>query len=158
MNRVSFLSVLAIAGLASAAAAQQGKPVARADYIKTVDTRFNAIDTNHDGKVSRDEMVAAQMHDLQAAKGALDKKLQEAFTRLDTNHDGKLSLAEFMASEPPLKTAQTPDQILQQLDTNHDGKISPDEFRAPELAKFNKVDANHDGIVTPAELQAANRR
>ena len=88
----------------------------------------------------------------------LDKKLRDAFQKLDTNKDGKLSLQEFMASEPGIKTSQTPDQMLQSLDSNHDGKVSLEEFRAPQTALFNRIDTNHDGVVTPQEYQAAQRR
>jgi Ca2+-binding EF-hand superfamily protein len=60
-----------------------------------------------------------------------------------------------MASEPAIRTSQTPDQMLQSLDTNHDGKVSLEEFRAPQIALFNRIDTNHDGVVTPQEYQAA---
>jgi Ca2+-binding EF-hand superfamily protein len=157
----AFLLVSAAAMLAtgSAASAQQPtKPVSRADYLKNVDARFNAADTNHDGKISRDELVAAQAHDLAQAKAKIAAELQAKFRQLDTNKDGKLSLDEFMAAAPPLKTAQTPDQVLQALDSNHDGKVSLDEFRAPQIATFNRIDTNHDGTVTPQEMQAAQGR
>jgi Ca2+-binding EF-hand superfamily protein len=153
MPRLLIFSLMLAAAVP--AAAQVPKPISRADYMKTVDARFNNVDTNHDGKLSRDELAVAEQKDLAAAKAALDKRLQDAFHRLDTNHDGVLSLQEFMATEPAIKANQTPDQLLAALDANHDGKVTPDEFRAPELAKFDKVDANHDGVVTPAEMQAA---
>ena len=143
--------------LASAAAAQN-KPIARADYVKVVDGHFNGADTNHDGQLTRAEVAAQQQRDLERAKAQLDQRLTSEFTRLDTNRDGKLSLPEFLAGVPPVKTAESADQMIARLDANHDGKISADEFRNPELAKFNRVDANHDGIVTPQEQQAASKR
>jgi len=156
MKRLLIVSCAGILAIGTPALAQQaGKPIARADFIKNLDTKFNGIDTNHDGRVSRDEIAAAQQRDLQAAKAALDKRLQDGFRKLDTNRDGKLSLEEFMASEPAIKTTVTADQMLQNLDTNHDGKVSVEEFRAPQLATFNRIDINHDGVVTPQEYQAA---
>jgi len=151
--------ILACAAMAlsSAAAAQTApKPISRADYVKTVDARFNVIDANHDGKVTRDELVAQQQRELANGKALISKKLQEQFRQLDTNKDGKLSIEEFLAGAPAVRTAETPDQLLQALDTNHDGKVTPDEFRTPNMAKFNRVDANHDGIVTPEEMKAAS--
>ena len=151
--------LLPLAVIATAPAlAQQGRPVSRADYLKTVDTRFGTVDTNHDGKLSRDEVAAAQQRDLQQANAKIRQELEAKFHQLDINKDGKLTLQEFLAAAPGIRTTQTPDQLLQQLDTNHDGKISLDEFRAPQLATFNRTDANHDGIVTPAEVQAAQGR
>jgi Ca2+-binding EF-hand superfamily protein len=143
--------------LASTALAQANapKPVSRADFVKTVDNRFNAIDTNHDGFLSKQEMAAEEQRAIQQLTQARDQKMQAEFKQLDTNHDGQLSLQEFMAAAPQIKINETPDQALQALDTNHDGKLGPDEFRAPQLAKFQKADLNHDGVVTPDELRKA---
>jgi hypothetical protein len=137
------------------AQAQQQKPIPRADYVRTVDNRFNTIDANHDGKITKEELTAEQQRELQQAKTTLTQQLQAKFKQLDTNKDGQLSLQEFVAATPPIRTSESPDQMIARLDSNHDGKISADEFRSPELAKFSKVDANHDGIVTPDELKRA---
>jgi len=140
------------------AQAQQQKPVSRADYVKTVDGRFNQIDSNHDGKISKEELVAQQQRELQLAKSKIAQQLQVKFKQLDTNKDGQLSLQEFMAAQPPIRTSETPEQLLARFDSNRDGKISAEEWRGPELAKFNRIDANHDGIVTPDEMKAAAGR
>ena len=66
--------------------------------------------------------------------------------------------AEFMAAAGPIRTVESPQQLLQKLDTNHDGKVSMEEYRAPEIDKFNRADANHDGVVTPAEAAASVRK
>ena len=158
MNRFQILACATIALGAAASAQNAPKPVSRGDYLKIVDGRFNNADTNHDGFVSKAEMVAQQQRDVQQAKAALAKKLQDEFKRLDTNHDGKLSLEEFMAAAPAIRVGENADQMMQRLDTNHDGRMSAEEWRSPELAKFNRVDANHDGIVTPAEQQAFNKK
>jgi Ca2+-binding EF-hand superfamily protein len=158
MKSLLLVTAAALVFASPALAQQNGKPVSRADLIKTLDARFSSIDTNHDGKISRDEVAAAQARDVEQAKAQLTKRWQDTFKRLDTNKDGVLSLQEFMASMPPVHPTVTPDQILQQLDTNHDGKISADEFRAPDLARFQKADLNHDGIVTPEEAAAAAKK
>lgn len=155
-----FVAALAMVplGAALAQAPQALKPISRPDYIKTVDTRFNQIDTNHDGKVSKEELAAELEREMQIANARIAQQLEAKFRQLDTNHDGQLSLQEFMAIQPKIHVSETPEQMIQRLDTNHDGKVSLDEFRAPEIAKFNRLDTNHDGIVTPAELNAANGR
>jgi Ca2+-binding EF-hand superfamily protein len=155
MTRLLLISAAALAIASPALAQNAPKPISRSDFLKNVDARFNNVDTNHDGKVTREELAAAQQRDLQNAKAALNKRMEDEFKRLDTNHDGVLSLQEFLAAAPAIKTTETPDQLLARLDTNHDGKVSLEEFRAPEIAKFNRIDANHDGVITPAELQAA---
>ena len=157
MTRLPILACAAIAlgGAASAQSAQ--KPISRADYIKTVDGRFNNMDANHDGFLSRAEMAAQAQRDLDLGKAKINQQLVASFNKLDTNHDGKLTLQEFMGAAPAIKLGETPDQIVQRLDSNHDGRISTAEFRDPEVAKFNRVDANHDGIATPQEVQAARK-
>jgi lipopolysaccharide biosynthesis regulator YciM len=153
----SLILTLAAMTLSSAAAAQPApKPISRADYINLLNSRFNTVDSNHDGNVTRDELAAQQQRDLAQERATIQAKLRDAFKQLDTNKDGALSLAEFLASAPGIKTTQTPEQLLQGLDANHDGKVSADEFRAPQLAKFNRVDANHDGVVSPEEQRAAS--
>ena len=151
----ALLLVPASIALAQAAAP---KPISRTDYVKSIDARFNAMDTNHDGVVSKAELAAELQKELDTAKAQVTQRLRQQFTQLDTNKDGQLSFAEFSAVIGNVHSVETPDQKLQQLDTNHDGKITAEEYRAPELAKFNKVDTNHDGVVTPAEIQAAAGR
>ncbi|HTC51396.1 MAG TPA: EF-hand domain-containing protein [Steroidobacteraceae bacterium] len=52
---------------------------------------FATLDTNHDGRISRQEALAAP-------------DLYDAFDTLDVNHDGFLSPAEFQAWPRALKT------------------------------------------------------
>src|SRR5260221_10485199 len=141
--------------LSSAATAQNApRPITRSDYLKTTDNQFNGADTNHDGFISRAELLAQQQRDLDTARANLNRTFTAQFNRLDTNHDGKLTLQEFLAGVPPLHVGVPAEQMLQQLDTNHDGKVSAEEFRNSRLAAFNRADVNHDGIVTPAEAQS----
>ena len=155
MKRFKILAAASVVIGAQSAAQNAPKAIARGDYVKTIDGRFNLMDTNHDGSVSKSELAAQAQRDLEAARARINQQLAASFNRLDTNHDGKLSLQEFQGAAPSIKAGETPDQLMARLDANHDGKITADEFRGPELAKFNKVDANHDGIVTPQEVQAA---
>lgn len=158
MKTILIIAAVTPALIGSAAHAQQApKPIPRADYIKTVTAHFSAMDTNHDGQVTKPELVAEVQREMANNSAKTRELLNAKFKQLDTNKDGQLSPQEFQALASPPKV-QSPEAILAQLDSNHDGKISTDEFLAPELAKFNKVDANHDGIVTPAEIQAANGR
>jgi Ca2+-binding EF-hand superfamily protein len=138
---------IALGSPAKSQAPAPPKPVSRADFIKKVDGQFNALDTNHDGSVSKAELQAAEQR-------ALQLRAQAQFKQLDTNHDGQLNLQEFMAGAPTQRIGEVLDQAVRQLDSNKDGKIAPEEFRAPQLATFEKLDANHDGVVTPSEIQA----
>ncbi len=138
-----------------AAPAQAPKSTTRTEFLSTVQQRFNAVDTNHDGQLDASEISAMQQRELQQARAAEQQKLDAEFTKLDTNKDGQLSKAEFMAAAPPLQARATPQQMIGQVDSNKDGKISLQEFEAGPLGTFNKLDANKDGTVTPQEIQAA---
>ena len=139
----------------AAPAAQAPKPTTRAQFLSTVQQRFNAVDTNHDGQLDTNEISAMQQRELQQARGVEQQKLDAEFTKLDTNKDGQLSKAEFMAAAPALQARATPQQMIGQVDSNKDGKVSLQEFQAGPLGQFNRLDANKDGTVTPQEIQAA---
>ena len=132
--------------------------ITRNVFIGQVEARFATMDTNHNGTADLAEMTAQQQRELDMARKLVAQQLQMRFRQLDTNKDGQLSPAEFNAMAGPIRTVETPPQLLQKLDTNHDGKVSMEEYRAPEIAKFNRADANHDGVVTPAEAAALVRK
>ena len=154
MKKRLVLAIIATASTVPAFAQTALKPVPRSEYIKNLDNRFTAMDTNHDGKITLPEMAAQQQREIQAAKGKLQEQLITKFKQLDTNKDGQLGQQEFLAAMPAVRTGETPQQLLQRFDGNRDGVVSQEEFRAPEIAKFNKIDANRDGTVSPAEIQA----
>lgn len=152
------LLLFALAALSSGGLTQplpMQRPLKRSDFVRTVDDRFAAMDTNHDGQVTKAELFADQQKELEQARAKIVQQMQIRFRALDTNRDGQLSFQEFLALAPTLRPMESADQLLQRLDSNHDGKVSAGEFRASELAKFNKLDANHDGILTPDEVKAA---
>lgn len=106
--------------------------------------KFKSMDTNHDGKISKDEW----------------KGRPEMFDRLDANHDGFITVDEIQAAREALAKGAGGGEgggllaRLKAMDTNGDGKISRDEWKGrPET--FDKLDANHDGFITQDEIQAA---
>jgi Ca2+-binding EF-hand superfamily protein len=133
-------------------------------YFKTV-LILEALDTNHDGVISAEEMEQAPA----------------ALRTLDKNHDGKLDPAECGMHLPPVKMDKngkpvTPSSnpvevkrrkeallrarflymhiypVTHALDLNHDGVISADEIRnAP--AALATLDLNGDGRLTLNELE-----
>ncbi len=75
--------------------------------------RFDTIDANKDGFISRDEMRAAHQK-MAAAK----------FKSVDTNGDGRISKAEADANAPRLA------KHFAEVDANKDGFVSRDELAA----------------------------
>lgn len=138
-------SVLLAAGLcmalAAPAAAQQRNNM-----------RFQAMDTNHDGVITRDEW----------------RGNDRSFRNHDWNGDGKLSGDEVRAG------AQRPNRWddrdlewsiqdeedwtttrFRALDHNGDGRLSRGEWHAsPEL--FTRIDRNRDNYLSPAEFTGAD--
>ena len=86
------------------------------------EARFKELDTDHDGKLSKDELFARTP----AAPGSVlptDRQLQRQnafFQRIDTDRDGFVSKAEFMAQA---------ERNFQRCDLDKDGKINTAECR-----------------------------
>ncbi|VVE01127.1 calcium-binding EF-hand [Pandoraea capi] len=107
-----------------------GGPVNGPDYGDAADQNaalglylqrsFDAIDTNHDGKINRNEWSAYQRSQLQARRATFERYFKAA----DKDGDGYLSRDEAAASEPFLY------QHFNEIDVNHDGKLSPAEIRS----------------------------
>jgi Ca2+-binding EF-hand superfamily protein len=113
--------------------------------------KFAAVDTNHDGAISREEAAAAP-------------KLSGVFDQIDADHDGRLLPAELKAyakthrgskGEMGQKAAK-PGRDFSTFDTNHDGVITRDEVAGNPKAmkRFEAADADRDGRVTMQEAQA----
>jgi hypothetical protein len=103
--------------------------------------RFAKADTNHDGKLSRDE--------------ANTYFVTIIFESRDLNHDGKLTWEEWNVPGSGRSKAR-----FDAADTNKDGSVSLDEAvaygRKRDVYKkeFDEADTNHDGYVSKAEAQA----
>jgi hypothetical protein len=101
-------------------------------------------DANHDGIVTKDEMLA---------------DVDARFARMDANHDGNIDQAEreaMMAGRGggPGRGGR----MGGRADTNGDGMISLDEQRTQAIQRFDMVDANHDGRIDQAEQDSIRER
>jgi Ca2+-binding EF-hand superfamily protein len=127
--------------------------------------RFDAIDQDHDGKITGAEIKQAM-----AAMGGggrwMDRNADAAFRRFDTNQDGKITADEWKGRP----------ETFQMLDENKDGAITREELTPkgparmrrggdrPDLRSgkdsahfLDKYDANHDGQVTKEEFPHERR-
>ena len=78
------------------------------------DRKFNRYDKNHDGDITRNEMMATRV---------------KAFQKLDTNHDNLLSFEEWA-----VKTSNR----FKDMDANGDGVVTRAEFDAYQAAHVRK--------------------
>lgn len=136
LNR--FTGALLLAALASMPPAFAGMgPPDPADM-------FAQADTNHDGVVSRQELLAAR-----AAR----------FDKLDRNHDGVLTDADMPRFVQHNEAMMQKFHMMQQMaDANGNGQVDRDEFVAAGERMFAMLDSNHDGVIDQAEMQQGLQR
>ncbi len=157
MLLISAGCLLAVAGVAVAQGHRGGRGMRDQHMLQE-------LDTNKDGRVTRDEMLAGAHTKFQAADANHDGRVtqeelhalfghmkSEHFARSDKNGDGKLS-----ADEVP----RMPAGVFARLDANHDGALSADELAKGPLAHgngdfFQRLDLNGDGAITQDEANAA---
>jgi Ca2+-binding EF-hand superfamily protein len=92
-------------------------------------------DTDHDGKVTRQEYTNARA---------------EQFAKLDRNGDGVVD-----DSDSGGRAGKRGAALRARLDTNSDGKLTKEEFVNGPTPMFEQFDANHDGVLDAQELAAA---
>lgn len=99
-----------------------------------------AIDTDHDGSLSAEEIAAAPA----------------ALAKLDRNHDGKLTPDEFGIGGAEDAGGPSSDEMVKSLmafDKNGDGQLQRDEVPERMRGLFDRGDSNHDGVLTQDEIR-----
>jgi Ca2+-binding EF-hand superfamily protein len=102
------------------------------------DEDFKKIDTNNDGKISRQEYNAAVI---------------KTFKRYDKNGDGFLTKDELMAI-----AEIDAEKFMKEVDTNNDGKISQLEFMQAAEKRFKFLDKNGNGYIEKKEMVVTGAR
>jgi Ca2+-binding EF-hand superfamily protein len=144
--------------LATAESTANDSPeMSAADAAHSLPAFFQLLDTNHDGRLSEEELA----------------KAGELFQKLDRNHDGFIDAKEFQAAgsvagkddeanSPTVRPGKRLGkfgngnriaQMIKRADTDGDGKISMEEA-PPQLKKhFAKIDTNGDGFLDRSEIE-----
>ena len=91
---------------------------------------MSMMDTNKDGKVSKEEFMKAH---------------EAMFDQMDANKDGFIDKDE-MGKMMEGKCG------MSMMDTNKDGKVSKEEFTKHHDAMFDQMDANKDGSIDKDEM------
>lgn len=111
---------------------------------------LEAVDTDQDGNITRDEMAAHRAN---------------RFASADANGDGQVSATEFEAfaeAERERRFQERQSRRFAKLDTNSDGVVSLAEHEAHAEARmdrmFERVDTDGDGVITEAEREAAKEK
>jgi Ca2+-binding EF-hand superfamily protein len=153
-------------------------------HLQKMRTRFNRLDLNHDGFISREdyELMGTKLQEY----GKLDEE------KAERTRNAFISIADRMGLKPGVKIpaeeaaqkaskgflSTTPEQqlastktfylIFEALDLNNDGSISLEEFKvyfqiiAPDLSvadvthTFNMIDSDRNGEISREEFVAAS--
>jgi Ca2+-binding EF-hand superfamily protein len=99
-------------------------------------------DANHDGTVTRAELIAG---------------LKAEFLAHDTHHNGCLDPEQAEAINQARVDADQ-STATPVMDWNQDGCIDYTEFSAAPYSLFDQLDGDHDGKLTPKELQRAGAK
>jgi len=102
---------------------------------------FEAADANHDGTVTRAELIAARA---------------DRFSKLDRNGDGYIDSGDLPKRlRRRQKASDRLSTLIAQFDKDGDGRISRDEFVNGPTRAFDRADTNHDGVLSADELKRA---
>jgi hypothetical protein len=127
--------------------------VTRAELTQALTARFARLDTNGDGKVTREEREASRA-----------ARTDARFDKVDADDNGQISKAEFEAGHDKRMGGGKHKRghggmkgggFGGRADADKDGTLTREEYLAGPLALFDKADADKDGTVTAAEQQAA---
>lgn len=129
-------ALLAVPATAHATPALSGRQLDGTQAIE----RMRAADANHDGAVTRAELVTYR---------------NAEWKRFDRNSDGYFSVDDLPGLLRDRWNGGKLAQMRETYDRNHDGKISRDEFTSGPTPAFDMADTNNDGRVTEAELKTA---
>ena len=108
--------------------------VASAQQERDPESRFERLDEDGDGKLSRDE---------------LSMLARARFDELDRDGDDALDLDEFREMEG----VRDPKATFRRLDTNEDGRIAKEELPEWLRPRFESVDTNSNGFVDEDEMR-----
>lgn len=111
------------------------------------DKKFEKMDANGDGKITREEHSAG---------------VQRMFAEMDTNRDGIVTAAEMDAkagtrSGDSRRAAMSSSDKIKKIDQNADGQLTASEHASGANEMFAKMDTNRDGSLTKQELEAGHK-
>jgi len=144
----------------------------RADVAAHVAKMFAALDLDHDGFITADELAASKAKFDERMSRSAPKRVEKAFDKLDSNHDGKITQADLDAKRSAKSKRRSGSSLFVRADVNKDGVVTRAEYEAAvasgkiksrrsnmrgnAIARlFDQADINKDGKVSLDEAQNA---
>jgi Ca2+-binding EF-hand superfamily protein len=144
----------------------------RTDVAAHVAKMFAALDLDHDGFITADELAASKAKFDERMSKSAPKRVDKAFDKLDSNHDGKITQADLDAKRSAKSKRRTGSSLFVRVDANKDGVVTRAEYEAAvtsgkiksrrsnmrgnAIARlFDQADINKDGKVSLDEAQNA---
>lgn len=109
------------------------------DRAAAQDRRFDAMDKDGNGQLSKDEVKSARAQ-VKERRG----KMRDAII-------GKKSAHPKLSQAPHREHKAGPMRMLRDADRDNDGAVTQDEFLAAAQARFSKADTNNDGKLSSDE-------
>lgn len=116
----------------------------QAAQASQIELLMRMLDTDGDGRISRDEHLA---------------KVHGMFERMDGDRDGQVTVEEMDAVRSELHgEGRTSSQVeLSKVDSDGNNTLSAEEHSKSTQVEFERMDRDHDGYLTVSELEAAQR-
>jgi Ca2+-binding EF-hand superfamily protein len=152
MKKILLLAVTSFAMISFAAIAQNQTVESKIDRQAKMQQRFQALDSNRDGKLSYQEVQNNPEH-------------RARFDASDLNRDGALTINEIQQAHAAKKQQHQQRgsemrEKMTRLDVNQDQALSRAEIgnEMPKLLEnFDIFDGNSDGKITREELRIAGK-
>lgn len=158
MKQIPFLGMIVVATMASSLAYAQGGPGPHERGEGFMQERFADLDTNGDGRITRDEVDAKIAADFSAAdtdsNGTLSEEEADAFHQ--ARHAERMALHEERRAE---RQARHEERREDRGDRHFsraagdDGVIDREEFATHGLHRFEMADLDENGEVTQTEME-----
>lgn len=186
MKKISILAAVAVLAFSGAAAAQPqagprgGGELTRTEAMARAEQRFQRIDANRDGQITREEMRTAR----QQLRAERAQRREQRLARLTPEQRARIAerraqrgaltpeqRAERRAQRRAQVQAMTPEQRAERRAQRQarraqrgaglfagGGTISLAEFRQQALTRFERLDLDRNGTVTREERRQARRQ
>ncbi|WP_239987351.1 ca2+ sensor protein [Sphingosinithalassobacter portus] len=123
--------------------------VTREEVIADAERRFARVDTNGDGVITAEER--------QAAREAMRERMRERRSQRAENGDAPDRRRAGRRGHGERRGAQH-ERMMARVDANGDGQVTLAEARDAALARFAMVDTNQDGKIDQTERAAMRDR